>query len=442
MPSVGLESVHDTGTSSRLPWVVGVVTGVTVVGCVAGPRAAAGFVLLFAGVAALINLRAHGFGAHAFKVTQITALLLALCAYVFVNVSWSLIPQAAFAKASILLAVVLVSQFAVFWVLRQDGEVLSALGRGLLIGYGLAALFIAFEILTEQAATRLLLNTFEFLRPDSQKHHRITNGEVSLIGSYDRNRSVAVLNLLFWSTVGVWSVLAQPRWRWPILGLAGACLAIATFGSVHEASKVALLAGLVVFAICRLSLPLARVLVGAAWIVACLFAVPIASGLYGAELHKAEWLPRSARSRVIVWGVTAERTWRNPIFGVGVNSTREIDRRAKEAAGGTLDHLGTPRTGRHAHNVFVQTWFELGAVGALLLLAVGLAMLRALARTHESVQPVCFASFAVAMGIATFSWGMWQTWFQAAFAVTAIMLSIAVRLSQNSGSSGQSVEVA
>ena len=440
MSSTRLDNLPLADTSAKFPWMVGAVAAAAVIGCIAGPRAAAAFVAALAGMAALLNLREHGLRAHAFITTRVTILLLAFCGYVLVNASWSLIPRAAFGKAAILLAIVLVSQFCIYWVIRQEGEILTAVGRGFLIGYGIGALFIAIEIATEQSLARLALNTFEFLRPDSQKHHSITNGEITAIGIYDRNRSVAMLNLLFWPAAAVWSAFAPNGWRWPAYVAATGCLALATFGSAHESSKVALVVGIAVFLLCWLNLLLGRAVVLAAWTVACLLAVPIASGLYEAGLHKAEWLPRTARARVILWGYTAERYWERPILGVGVNSTREIDRRAKPTAEKPADHVYARRTGRHAHNVFVQTWFELGAIGALMLLVIGLAVLRMLARVSEACQPMCFAGFAVAMSIATFSWGMWQTWFQAAFAFTAIGLALTVRVYQVTGSAPASAQ--
>ena len=71
------------------------------------------------------------------------------------------------------------------------------------------------------------------------------------------------------------------------------------------------------------------------------------------------------------------------------------------------------KTGPHSHNEFLQTWYELGAVGAILMLATGGAVILSIGRLSPAIQPFMLAQFAAFFVMATFSWGMWQSWLMA-----------------------------
>ncbi len=136
------------------------------------------------------------------------------------------------------------------------------------------------------------------------------------------------------------------------------------------------------------------------------------------------------RARIILWGVTAERTLESPILGVGVDSTRDID---AELAKSAVKEKGAPfalRTGRHAHNVYLQTWFELGAIGAGLMLVAGLALFRRLYDVPERARPFVFAALVSGVVMAGLSWGLWQPWLAAAYSLMALSLAIAIRYAE------------
>ena len=127
-----------------------------------------------------------------------------------------------------------------------------------------------------------------------------------------------------------------------------------------------------------------------------------------------------------------------PLLGVGVASTKELDEARAPVAEKPADFTYPLRTGRHSHNVFMQTWYELGAAGAVLLLALGLAAIRTLARLPVRNQPFAFAGFVSAVLIGSFSWGIWQTWFLAAYGIWAVMLGLALKGARRAGGSARS----
>jgi O-antigen ligase len=85
-------------------------------------------------------------------------------------------------------------------------------------------------------------------------------------------------------------------------------------------------------------------------------------------------------------------------------------------APGSQFHLST---GAHSHNVYLQTWYETGAVGAALLLLSGLLIVRELAQAPQRAQPYLYSTFATCALLGGTSFGLWQPWFMASFGLVA-----------------------
>ena len=81
--------------------------------------------------------------------------------------------------------------------------------------------------------------------------------------------------------------------------------------------------------------------------------------------------------------------------------------------------------GHHAHSIFLQTWSELGAVGALLLAVAGAAVVLLVFLLPITAQPFAAGAFAAFAIVGAFAWGMWQSWFMCAVALLPIYLRVA-----------------
>jgi O-antigen ligase len=81
--------------------------------------------------------------------------------------------------------------------------------------------------------------------------------------------------------------------------------------------------------------------------------------------------------------------------------------------------------GHHAHNIFLQTWYELGAIGALLLGVAGATLVVLIFFLPASAQPFAAGMFAAFALVGAFGWGMWQSWFMCAVALLPIYLRVA-----------------
>jgi hypothetical protein len=146
---------------------------------------------------------------------------------------------------------------------------------------------------------------------------------------------------------------------------------------------------------------------------------------YKSELHLANWLQVTARQRLIIWEYTAGQVLKHPWLGVGIESTPVLNqqhvRDAKQPEGFVY-----PRSlGSHAHNIYLQAWFELGALGVVLLALVGVSIIMLIPLLPPYAQPFAAGTFATFAIIAAFSWGMWQAWFMSAVAMLPLFLRIA-----------------
>ncbi|CAN0493047.1 unnamed protein product, partial [Phaeothamnion confervicola] len=177
-----------------------------------------------------------------------------------------------------------------------------------------------------------------------------------------------------------------------IAGGAGAFVAIAASG--HQSSQAALVAGVVVFLLVRSAPRVALLATAAAWVAATLFIVPLALSAYSTGLYESPWLFHSARHRVVIWHETARHVPNAPLLGVGADATPAINRNL-EAAGAPQQHGEfTVTTGRHAHNFYLQIWYELGGIGAAIMFATGLLTLAAIWMLPSGVRPMAVARVA------------------------------------------------
>jgi O-antigen ligase len=113
-----------------------------------------------------------------------------------------------------------------------------------------------------------------------------------------------------------------------------------------------------------------------------------------------------------------------PILGIGTGMT------AHALAATTKPHKGKQEfstNAGHAHNIFLQTWYELGVVGAIFLSLFGLGLLDAIKHLKPRHQPAALAVFAASFATASTSFGLWQSWFMSMFGLTLLSFVLAVK---------------
>ena len=387
------------------------------------PRATPGLLFIF-GLPIVALALPRGIGPELPRAPLLAALGV-LAGYLFLNALWAVDPLQGLGRALLFVTIVASVTAVAMAVVRLESDEARRLRLGLLIAIGVGAVFLAIETPLGQPIRRAAISLLPFLRP-APKHIVVSNGWVDAIHLYTLNRNLAVLNLVLWAAMLMLRAsLPTGRMRLAAVALL-AMSALAMFTSEHETSMISIVAGCLVFLGMLVAAPVMRALVLAGWIAATMFVVPLAAISHDAGLHRAEWMPGTARNRIVLWSVTARKMTESPIFGIGIGSTKPLDEEAAPTAKTQPGDTYPQRTGRHSHNIFMQTWYELGAVGAILLLVTGVIGLRGLARLPADDQPYAYASFVAASVIASFTWGMWQPWFMAAFGIWATVLAIAL----------------
>jgi O-antigen ligase len=165
--------------------------------------------------------------------------------------------------------------------------------------------------------------------------------------------------------------------------------------------------GALVLALAALSLKATRMLMVGAWTIVTLLAVPLGALPYDFDWERWTWLPpESVAARFYIWKYVADHVYERPIVGIGIRGTRALHLKIPVDAGDPSHstYALQGREARHPHNVFLQTWLELGAIGAVLLLGVGLPGLWPIRNWPPLLQGSGYALFAVgcAVGVSGF----------------------------------------
>jgi O-antigen ligase len=354
-------------------------------------------------------------------------------AYVLITGSWSLNPGAAGATAALLLAVVAIVHVSSIGLACTPARGLRAMGIGLLAGAGIAGVFLCFELLSDQWLRRTFA-AYHSLFWSLDRHMRVEAGHVTYFQPYLLNRSVGALALTFWPALLVLERLALVVWQRHLL-MGGLFLTpVAILLSHHGTSKMAFAGAAVVYWIGRaVSLGWAKSLLVAGWIAATVLVVPLAQLAYGSQLYLAGWLDYSARHRVVIWKQAADEIAKAPVLGAGLGTPRTLRQPGLEGVPrvpGTTIPLAAPL---HSHNAYLQVWQETGAVGAALLLALGLLLVRAIGAMPAQLQHNFCAIFAACALLAASSFSIWAAWLICALALTPIFAAVGTGLYAREG---------
>lgn len=425
MSTMGITSQSTGFIDRHAERIAAIVIAVLVLTSIVIPRAIPFFFFALVIMAVSELLRTGQTGKLFVRPSHFWVLLVAFVIWCFLASLWSDVPLKALGKVVFLVSAAIGAWVILRWLSVADTKILTALKLGFFAGFLTGAIFLAIEIWFDQPLRRALYNNFDWSRPRSQKHVKFANDEVISLSRYLLNRSLATLNLFFWPALLIVVELFKAQLRWGLIAIMAALIAVATFFSVHESSMLALIAAALVFAMASLLPRLGRIALATGWIAAVLLIIPVINAAYKAELYNKPWMPITAQARLIFWKHTANEYLKSPVIGVGLRSTKVNDDAKRQDAEKLPNHAFAMRTGRHGHNIYLQTWYELGAIGALLLLVTGLALIARANHLANAAKPYVFAAFSAAAVIAAFTWGMWQVWYMALFAMTCAMTLIA-----------------
>ena len=207
----------------------------------------------------------------------------------------------------------------------------------------------------------------------------------------------------------------------------GAGAAWMMWQSNHRTSVAALIAAMLVFALTKWRSSEARRILGGAWIASFVFIIPVVLTLFSLELHKDPRFAQRLDARFILWAYTAEQVKTHPLRGIGAAATKLLNERNLIAEASTPAGFAYMwRSGPHAHNVFLQSWFELGGLGTLLFAAFGWRILNLTASAPPATQPYLTAAFAAVAVTGSTSFGLFEPWFIGTFAMCALTCAMAL----------------
>ena len=353
--------------------------------------------------------------------------LLLIALYAFISAAWAADPRAASGEASLLLAVVLTTFAAGTALATLHKHELRRAALAFTAGACLGALFILIELLTRGAITRMAMNLVTVQQPDRAKHLWITGGKVTKINLSLINRNVAVVMFSLWPGLLILRAAQRGAARVVSMVLFFLAVAVPVAISEHNSSQVALIGSPLVF---LLAWAWPRVIIRAIavlWCVAFVLVLPLDFLAFKTDLHMAHWLPNSYRARIIIWEYTAERVLDHPWLGIGAASTPAL--KEPRAVAEQPPGFVFPRsTGQHAHDLFLQTWYELGVVGVTLIAFAGAAVALRISLLPLEAEPFAVAAFATFFAMAAFAWGIWQEWLMCAVGLLAIYSRAAASL--------------
>ena len=305
-------------------------------------------------------------------------------------------------KKSLVLVLRIVVIFAAGMVLfpivsTLDHAARNRIGLWLVAGVGLSLALMAMEIGLDYPTVRSLKD--------------ISSGREAIAF----NRGAIALSLIVWPVVSYlwsrglgWKALVIPV----LLGVLsiflesasatlGFAIGIATFLLVVSHRKIGRLVTLAACVVAFVALPFAM------------------REMHNHEWHRADWLSGSEHHRVEIWNFSLERIAEKPVLGWGFDGSRHVAERFFAA-----DETSRSMMPLHPHNGPLQILLELGAVGAVIVLALLWLMATQLDNLSRRSRECGQALFVAALAIGCVAFGQWQNWWLALIFSVALLVPL------------------
>lgn len=314
--------------------------------------------------------------------------------------------------------------FAALLVLAQAQKIepdeARRIGAALLLGLVCAIVFLVFESVSQAWLTRFFHGLLD--APPEQVRDRID------FNAFLKNGCVTLALL---APIGLHILQKRFGVRFAFAGFCAALAVLLMVPIPSGAAICALFAGsaLMVLAKWRLRL-MAKSL-------AVIFAIAIASLPFGIAhspppqnyLHVEPRLADHMVPRLVIWRFTGGKILERPILGWGLDSARSLPG-AEDLVpvtltlsdGNTYNMGQLPSLPLHPHNLILQVWLELGAIGALILCGFLFALIRNCQR-DGALGPVKLGTVGAVFVAANLAFGAWQSWWLATLALIAALLA-------------------
>lgn len=306
-----------------------------------------------------------------------------------------------------------------------DPDEVKAAARGIIVGLIIGGAYICVEIASRQTLTRFILTYLPELDRAVPGHAEIQDGVIVKLSGAHNTRASAVFCLFVCPALLAATLLFKGALRWAIyVVVAGLLATVFLHPRTHsQTSQLAIVVLATTVILGLISPVLSRWAVAIGFAAALFLIIPASIVMYSAGVHDNQNVFHSARARIVLWNNAAEEVLKRPIVGAGTNASRyltvdrELRREVKESS--VRINLGARL---HPHNMYLQIWYELGAIGILALALLGFSVWSRLRDLPTSVSIFGTAHFAVCAAIMAPSYSFWQNWFQASLAVSVLAL--------------------
>ena len=355
--------------------------------------------------------------------------LLGFCLYLLASAFWAVRVDKSLTKALLVLALVLTCLIFPLVLKYLTSDQLHRAVRAMVVGLLLGLGYLLIELLSEHAVMKLLLNTVLETRNKFVKVVDAQGYVIKLNPSF-YNKNIALVIMALWPVLLGLTVLQRDPVRRRLF-IAGILLlaTVVTFLFNCETAKLALVLGVIGYLGATYVPVIMHRIMTTVWIISVVLIIPMVHLAWNMGLPNSPLLFNNAVERLQVWRATVDRIPENPIFGIGINATRDLQAELQKRDPKKRRFIpGKRKKTRawHAHNMFLQTWYELGAAGAAFLLAIGILLLHRIHRLSPAYRPAATATFAAVAGTAAVGWGMWQSWLIAGYAWAAIFLLLVI----------------
>jgi O-antigen ligase len=347
--------------------------------------------------------------------------------YLFINATWAPDPVASLLKAATVLGLVVATFLtAASYSLRAPEDV-GILAKCALAGLLTGAAFLLIEIVFDDPIMRFINNHIVKVMRVGHKNATVVGGQVTQVAAFVLNRNATSMMLLLIPGALFTAALSSKAVQNGVLAAVVLVIGLAILLSQSGTSTVAFFLSAVVLGISALSLQTARFLLVTGWVLATMLAVPLAKLPYDMGWQHWTWLPpESVAARFYIWKYSADDASKRMLTGIGIRGMRALHLVIPvDPNDPNMGYALKGRAARHPHNVFLQTWLELGAIGAVLLLSIGLAGLWALRNWPVLFQASGYALFAACCAIGLSGFDMFQTWLIGATALAWSLMLLA-----------------
>jgi O-antigen ligase len=339
--------------------------------------------------------------------------ILALCGYALVSLLWAPKPAAAAVGIGGVMVVYACTKIMIAAGEQSEPVLRWAALRGFMTGVIVAGILCSLDLALKRVPSVWLLNEIpELTSSFGRRHLAIAAGKIVGISDAGIDRTITVLALCL---LPVWLATSQIDHIWSRRSTVALVATIAItilFASTHQTSQAAFIASGVVRIAYKIHKKFGRAVLMTGWATAVFLVVPLSIfALENLKLNESRWLFSSARTRVVIWGQLGRASAKAPILGVGARGSA-IFETDTAISGGRSVPKSKKDDGKvaHPHNVYLQIWYELGAVGAALFFMVGALVIRAVTQQNERQEVHSAMFFTLIATMIASSYSLWQLW--------------------------------